>query len=112
MGKKSKRRSKNIVETNSEQRSEFSEVVEERFKLILRVMSWVVGICFALIIILPNFDFFLVDIMVKFIFFLGVFNLILFGVLEMFGTSVKRYLGPRSVIDEIFRRFSRKSPDS
>jgi len=85
MGKKSKRRSKVIVEQKTEQQSEFPDVVEDRFKLILRVMSWVVGICFGLIIILPNFDFFMVDFIVKAIFFLGVFNLIMFGVLEMFG---------------------------
>jgi hypothetical protein len=109
MGKKSKRRSKVIVENKLEQPSEISDIAEDRFKLILRVMSWVVGICFGLIIILPNFDFILVDAIVKFIFFLGVFNLLMFGILEMFGTSVKRYLGPRSVFDELFRRFSRKS---
>jgi hypothetical protein len=100
MGKKSKRRSKVINEKKIAQEPEFSDDVEEKFKLILRVMSWVVGICFALIIILPNFDFMLVDFLVKFIFFLGVLNLLLFGVLEMFGTSVKRYLGTRSIIDE------------
>jgi len=109
MGKKSKKKSRVNMENTIEQQSEVSDVADERFKLILRIMSWVVGVCFALIIILPNFDFMLVDVLVKFIFFLGVFNLILFGVLEMFGTSVKRYLGPRSVFDELFRRFSRKS---
>ena len=92
MGKKSKKRSKDIVENKIENNSEFSESVEEKFKLILRIMSWVVGICFVLIIILPNFDFFLVDSLVKFVFFFGVFNLIMFGVLEMFGVRVKRYI--------------------
>ena len=92
MNKKSKKRSKEIVENKIENNSEFSDSVEEKFKLILRIMSWVVGICFALIIILPNFDFFLVDPLVKFVFFFGVFNLIMFGVLEMFGASFKRYI--------------------
>jgi hypothetical protein len=109
MGKKSKRRSRVVVENKNEQKSEFPDIVEERFKSLLRVMSWVVGICFALIIILPNFDFVMVDIIVKIIFFFGVFNLIMFGVLEMFGNSVKRYIGPRSFVDEIIRRFSRTS---
>ena len=61
MGKKSKKRPTNIVENKIEQQSEFSDAVEEKFKLILRVMSWIVGVCFVLIIILPNFDFGLVD---------------------------------------------------
>jgi hypothetical protein len=112
MGKKSKRRSRIIEEKKIEKSSEFSDVVEERFKLILKVMSWVVGICFSLIIILPNFDFVLVDVIVKFVFFLGVFNLIMFGVLEMFGNSVKRYIGPKTIADEIFRKFSRKSQEN
>jgi hypothetical protein len=109
MGKKSKRRSRFIEEKKMENKSEFSDEVEERFKLILKVMSWIVGICFALIIILPNFDFVMVDGIVKFVFYLGVFNLIMFGVLEMFGNSVKRYIGPKTIADEIFRRISRKS---
>ena len=92
MGKKSKKRSKNIVENNIEQSSEFSDAVEEKFKLILRVMSWVVGVCFVLIIILPNFDFGLVDVLVKLIFFLGVFNLFMFAFLEIFGVNVKKFM--------------------
>ena len=92
MGKKSKRKSKIIAENKTAQQSEFSDTVEEKFKLILRIMSWIVGICFVLIIILPNFDFILVDILVKFIFFLGVFNLLLFGVLEMFSAGIKKYM--------------------
>jgi len=49
-------------------------------------MSWIVGICFTLIIILPNFKFFMVGFLVKFVFYLGVLNLFLFAILEMFGT--------------------------
>jgi len=90
MGKKSKKRSTNIIEKNSEQHSEFSDAVEDKFKLILRVMSWVVGVCFVLIIILPNFDFGFVDVFVKFIFFLGVFIVLVFVLLEIFGPGIKR----------------------
>jgi hypothetical protein len=111
MGKKSKKRTRTVAENNVETVPEFPEIVEGRFKSILRVMSWIVGICFALIIILPNFDFMMVDVIVKFVFFFGVFNLIMFGVMEMFGNSVKRYIGPRTIVDQIFRRFSRKHSD-
>jgi len=92
MGKKSKKRPRKNVENQIEEQLEFSDSVEDKFKLILRVMSWMVGFCFVLIIILPNFDFGLVDVLVKIIFFLGVFNLFLFGMLELFGVSIKRYL--------------------
>jgi hypothetical protein len=112
MGKKSKRKTRIAVENIKEQPPEFPEIVEDRFKAILRVMSWVVGVCFALIIILPNFDFVMVDIIVKVVFFFGVFNLLMFGVMEMFGNGVKRYLGPRTIADEIFRRLSRKTPEN
>jgi hypothetical protein len=93
MSKKSKKKSKKITGNNTDNLSyEFSDTVEEKFKLILKVMSWVVGVCFVLIIILPNFDFSLVDILVKFIFFLGVFNLFMFAFLEMFAVNIKKFL--------------------
>lgn len=92
MGKKSRKRPKNFIEHNTEQTAEFSTAVEDKFKLILRVMSWIVGICFVLIIILPNFDFSLVDFLVKFVFFLGVFNLFMFAFLEMFGVNIKKFM--------------------
>jgi hypothetical protein len=112
MPKKSKRKSRITENHKIDQKSEFSDEVEERFKLILRIMSWIVGICFGLIIILPNFEFVFVDEIVKFVFFFGVFNLLMFGVMEMFGNSVKRYIGPRTIFDQIFRKFSNKSPEN
>lgn len=92
MSKKSKKRPKNSAENNTDKSYEFSDAVEEKFKLILRIMSWIVGVCFVMIIILPNFDFSLVDVLVKFIFFLGVFNLFMFAILEMFGVNVKKFI--------------------
>jgi hypothetical protein len=96
MAKKSKRKNIVIQDQKQEGIQEFSDQVESKFRQILRVMSWIVGICFTLIIILPNFDFFMVDFIVKFLFFLGVLNLLLFAVLEMFGTSVKRQISKLS----------------
>ncbi len=92
MGKKPKKRTRLTEEVKVDNTQEFSDEVEEKFKLILRIMSWIVGICFVLIIILPNFDFYPVDAIVKFVFFLGVLNLLLFAVLEMFGSLIKRYM--------------------
>ena len=91
MGKKSKKNT-NTIADNKDNSTEFPEIVENKFKLILRSMSWIVGVCFILIIILPNFEFFLVDIIVKIIFYMGVLTLILFAILEMFGVSVKKYM--------------------
>jgi hypothetical protein len=90
MVKKSKKRQKNIIQQSVEELSEFPEYIESKFKSILRIMSWIVGVSFILIIILPNFDFVLVDEIVKFIFYLGVFNLLLFAVLEIFANPVKK----------------------
>ena len=70
------------------------------------------GICFGLIIILPNFEFVFVDEIVKFVFFFGVFNLLMFGVMEMFGNSIKRYVGPRTIFDLIFRKFSKQTSEN
>ena len=85
-----------VQEQKNEANLQFPENVEWKFKQILRVMSWIVGVCFTLIIILPNFNFFMVDFVVKFIFYLGVLNLLLFAVLEMFSTSVKRQISKLS----------------
>jgi hypothetical protein len=112
MAKKSKKRSKVIEDQKIQQKPEFPDEVEDRFKFILRIMSWIVGICFGLIIILPNFEFILVDEIVKIVFFFGVFNLLMFGVMEMFGNTVKRYIGPRTIIDQIFRKFSKQTSEN
>jgi hypothetical protein len=69
---------------------EISVQVEQRFNLLLKIMSWIVGISFVLIIILPNFDFPYLNVLVKIIFFLGIFNLLLFAFLEIFGASLKK----------------------
>ena len=62
MGKKSKKRFKEISKEQNNPTDGISEVVEEKFKRLLRIMSWTVGICFLVIIILPNFKFILLDI--------------------------------------------------
>jgi hypothetical protein len=92
MVKKAKRKNNVVQDPTKEETPVFPEKVETKFKQILRIMSWIVGICFTLIIILPNFKFFMVDFIVKFVFYLGVLNLFLFAILEMFGTSVKRQI--------------------
>lgn len=90
MGKKSKK--KNIDAKQDEEQLEIKPEVEAGFKKMLQIMSWIVGISFTLIIILPNFEFGLVDIIVKILFFLGLINLLLFAFLELFAQNIKVYL--------------------
>lgn len=88
--------------TNSQQEENKTLIapeVEALFKRMLRIMSWIVGICFTLIITLPNFDFGLLDISIKIIFYIGVLTLLLFILIEMFGENVKINLS-RSMRDK------------
>ena len=81
-----------MTENQNETDELFNEKTEMTFKKILRVMSWIVGICFVLIIILPNFRSDFLDKLVKIIFFLGIINLILFAVFESFAKPIKRLI--------------------
>jgi len=91
MAKKSKK--KPVVNTPQPDAEEMiAPEVEALFKKILKIMSWVVGVCFTLIITLPNFDFAFLDISIKIIFYIGVLTLMLFIVIELFGDAIKMHL--------------------
>jgi hypothetical protein len=92
MGKKSKNRGDTQEMVTLKQSENISPVVEEKFKIMLKIMSWIVGVSFISIIILPNFEFAYMDLLVKIIFYLGVLNLLLFAVIEMFGTTIKKLI--------------------
>jgi hypothetical protein len=92
MGKKTKRKQQTAILDQNKPEEDISPIVEEKFKRLLRIMSWTVGICFLVIIILPNFEFFLLDITIKLVYYIGVLNLLLFIFLEFFGTNVKRFM--------------------
>jgi hypothetical protein len=92
MGKKSRLKKQMNEPVKNTSTDEISADAEKKFKNILRIMSWIVGLCFLLIIILPNFEFFLLDEIVKIIFYLGVFNLFLFAFMEFFGNRIKKLL--------------------
>jgi len=82
-------------ESVAEQLPDIAPEIEAKFKFILKIMSWTVGICFLIIITLPNFEFTHLDIIIKFVFYLGVFNLLLFILFEFFGESFKKYLSKK-----------------
>lgn len=81
----------------TEEQSEFSPKVERVYKLILRVMSWTVGIAFVAILILPEFNKAFLDQIAKQLFRIGFFTLVIFILIEFVGDSVKKLLS--KVID-------------
>lgn len=95
MGKKSNRKRHPVDSGQLKESPEFLHEVEDKFKSILKVMGWIVGVCFTLIIVLPNFDFLLVDSIVKFVYYLGIINLILFAIMEIFNTQIKKLLSKK-----------------
>ena len=95
MGKKSRMKKKPLPQPPVVNVPVVSPAVELMFKKILRIMSWTVGFCFLIIITLPNFEFSQLDAIIKFVFFLGVFCLFLFILIEFFGESFKRFLSKR-----------------
>jgi hypothetical protein len=68
---------------------EVSEKTEKIFKKILKIMSWTVGICFILIIILPMFENYILDVITKILFNIGAITLIIFTLIEFVSDFVK-----------------------
>jgi len=74
-------------EINSE--NQFSEAVEKKFKLLLKIMSWVVGISFVMIIILPELNNKTLDSITRVLYYIGIITLLSFLVIEFVSDSVK-----------------------
>ena len=90
MAKKQKRKPV-IIENKPEiQENEYSEKTIKTYKMILKIMSWTVGVCFILIIILPLFENESLDVLSKYLFRFGILNLIAFTVIEFIGDTVKQ----------------------
>ena len=81
----------------SENKNIISPEIEKKFKLLLKIMSWVVGVCFVLIILLPLIESSFIDVLVKIIYFIGLINLLLFAILEFFGQNIKVLLSKNKV---------------
>lgn len=90
MSKKRLNKKQEIKEMSVE--NNFSEETEALYKKILRIMTWVVSVCFVLIIILPLFNNVLLDRFTRILFFIGIINLFIFTLLEFIGDSIKRKL--------------------
>lgn len=76
----------------AEEQKEFSPKVEHTFKLILRIMSWTVGIAFAAVLILPEFNSPVLDKITKVLFLIGFIDLIIFLIIEVISDNVKTIL--------------------
>ena len=70
----------------------FDERVEKVYKRILRTMSWVVGVCFVAIIILPQFNSSTLDSFTQVLYYIGIVTLLVFIVIEFIGDSIKRMI--------------------
>ena len=91
----SKNQKKKITSQPQQENSinqEFNPGTEELYKKILKTMSWVVGVCFVLIIILPLFENVLLDKITTGLFYIGVITLLSFTFLEFMGNSLKKFL--------------------
>jgi len=91
MAKKPKRRliQESIVKPDE---IEILDETELLFKKVLKTMSWIVGICFILIIILPMFENKDLDNITKILYYIGIINLLAFTILEFAGNSFKQFL--------------------
>jgi len=69
--------------------------IEKKYKKMVSIMSWVLGISFFLVIMLPNFIPPALDIIVKILFFIGFITLLGFAFLEMFGKKLKLYFSQK-----------------
>jgi putative ribosome biogenesis GTPase RsgA len=97
MGKKSRKKrieQKVAAEPTNAQESKIktNDKTEKVFKRILKSMSWTVGICFVLIIILPEFNNRTLDRITQVLYYIGIINLLLFTLIELIADSVKRIL--------------------
>lgn len=77
---------------SSAEQIEYPEQVEKIYKLTLRVLSWVVGVAFVLIIVLPEFNSSLLDKITRIIYLLGISSLIIFMIIEFFSNSLKKFI--------------------
>ncbi len=67
----------------------FPEKVEKIFKYILRTLSWIVGIAFVLVIILPEFNSPFLDRITRVLYLTGISCLLVFLVIEFFAENIK-----------------------
>lgn len=73
-------------------KDQFSQTVEDKYKNILKIISWIMSICFISVIVIANFDFYLDQLIVRILYFMGFANLFFFTLLEIFNKYTKKIL--------------------
>ena len=89
---KNKTAKKSSEEIKKKEKQEFDPKVENVFKLFIKTMSWVGGICFLLVIILPEFNSPFLDKITQFIFAVGAIILLSFLFIELLSDRIKKFL--------------------
>jgi uncharacterized protein YqhQ len=92
MAKREAEQKKHKVKEEEPEEREFSDSVNRTFKIIVRIMSWIVGIVFLLIIILPQFNSPALDKFTQVIFYTGMIDLIIVIIIEFSADSFKSLL--------------------
>ena len=77
---------------DAQEENAFSPRVEKIFKILVRSMSWFVGLVFILILILPQFNSPFLDEITRLIFIVGIIDLLVVLVIEFFADNVKQFL--------------------
>ncbi|RMH64153.1 MAG: hypothetical protein D6677_05585 [Calditrichaeota bacterium] len=80
------------TQKNDPNETPFSEETEKLFKRALRIMSWIVGVAFVSVLILPYFNNPVVDTIARYIFNTGLIVLLIFTVIEFVSDSVKKWI--------------------
>jgi len=70
----------------------FSPKTEKIYKAILRTMSWVVGVCFLSVIVLPVFEYISLDPITMLAYRIGAITLIAFTIIEFVADYVKNLI--------------------
>ncbi|OQX95169.1 hypothetical protein B6I21_06835 [candidate division KSB1 bacterium 4572_119] len=81
---------KKFKEQDEEQ--EYSPEVLRIYKTLLRTMSWIVGVTFASVLVLPEFNSPFLDKITKVLFLIGFVDLIIFIIIEFVSDNVKSFL--------------------
>lgn len=92
MSKKQKKKNTQQPQTEKNTSVEFTPETEQLYKKLLKIMSWIVGVCFILIIILPLFESNTLDKITTWLFYVGVLTLLSFTFLEFTSDSLKKLL--------------------
>ena len=89
---KNKTTKKSKEEIKEKEKQEFDPKVEKALKIFIKTMSWVGGICFLLVIILPEFNNPLLDKITQFVFAVGAVILLSFLFIELLSERIKKIL--------------------